>query len=225
MVFTLIAALIFPLAAESGPAPINSVRFLPTGTALRGAVENAIFSYNLEVPAVAQLESDAEYCNPLEPEVCYGVVFPRKTRLIGKALILKSNNRVNISFYLAVLPNGDELPISAIALSPDGSAGIKGKVKKHKDSMVASAALKGALSGAATVASLTANPVVGAAGEAMAQESVKEIDLSREQVDTSIETPAFSRCLIYLSQRVELKSLKEEMRSKNNAASKEDRND
>ncbi|MFC1521878.1 TrbI/VirB10 family protein [Elusimicrobiota bacterium] len=183
---------------------IESARFLPTGTQIKATVTNAIFSYNLEVPVIAELESEAKYCDPTDPKICRPVVFPSKTKLIGRALILKSNNRVNVDFHLAVLPDGTEVAISAIALSPDGSAGIRGKVKKHKDSLVASAALKGAIAGAARVAGTAANPVTGEATNELADVAIEEIDFSREKVDTSIEVPAFTRCLVYLLSRIEI---------------------
>ncbi|MBI2071190.1 MAG: hypothetical protein HYT79_11385 [Elusimicrobia bacterium] len=192
---TLVGAL---CAHAAAPAP-----FLPTGSLLRVVVNHSIYSYNLDVPVIAELESDAQYCQPLENQECYGVVLPRKTKILGRALILKSHNRVNVEFYGAVLPDGREIIISGLALSPDGSAGLIGKVRRHKDSMVASAALKGALTGAAA-ASAGENPVAAGAADSLALEAAKEVDLAREKVDTSIETPPFARALIYLLQRIEI---------------------
>lgn len=172
--------------------------FLPTGTVVRATITNAIFSYNLTTPVVAQLDEGASF-----PEG--RLVLPPKTKLIGTAMVVKSHDRVNIEFGLAVLPEGREVEISAIALWPDGSAGIKGTVKKHKDSMVASSALKGAiLGGSAMVSAAAANPALAEATQTAARDAAQEIDLSREQVDTSITVPVFTRCLVFLNRRLEI---------------------
>src|SRR5450759_4649066 len=65
--------------------------FLPSGTVLRGTIMGAVFSYNVAVPIVINLD---------EPAVCPKnnyVVFPRNTRLLATGNILKSDNRVNMN--------------------------------------------------------------------------------------------------------------------------------
>lgn len=192
LIFTagLLACLISPARAQG-----KKKLFLPTGTQLRSTITNAIFSYNLATPVIAELEEGALFLNR--------IVLPPKTRLLGRALVLKSHDRVNVEFDMAVLPDGREIAISGMALSPDGSGGLKGRVDRYKDSAVASAALKSVVLGATAMATSGVNPIAAQTGQAAADEAVKDIDLSHEQVDTSISIPAFTRCLIYLSRRVE----------------------
>lgn len=200
MIAMLMAILLaVPLHAQDGK-PAQAL-FLPTGTQIRITITNAIFSYNLATPVAGELESGASFLGRM--------VLPEKTKLLGRALILKSHDRLNIEFDLAVMPDGREVPLSGIALSPDGSAGIKGKVEKHKDSAVASAALKGAILGAAAMTSAAVNPMAAEAGQAVAEEATKTIDLSNQQVDVSISVPAFTRCLVHLTKRLELNPTEE----------------
>ena len=181
---------------------INKVSFLPTGTMLRATITNAIFSYNLTTPVIAELDEGGAFKDRL--------VLPPHTKLLGRAMVLKSHDRVNVEFDRAVLPDGTELDIGGLALSPDGSAGIKGKVEKYKDSAVASAALKGAVTGLTTMTSAAINPVAAQTGQAVAEETVRQVDTTQQEVDTSISIPGFTRCFVYLERRLELKSKEEE---------------
>ncbi len=178
---------------------------------LRVTLINAIFSYNLATPVIAELDGAAVFNDR--------TVLPDKTKLLGRALILKSHDRVNIDFSLAVLPDGREIPLAGIGLSPDGSAGIKGKVEQHKDSLVASAALKGAISGTAAIAAQAADPITVSASQSAAQETVRAIDLSNERIDTSIWIPAFTRCLVYLDRKLEIAPIEKEGKSESNKKS------
>lgn len=181
--------------------------FLPTGSLLHVTITNAIFSFNLATPVLAELDEAARF---KENEV-----LPKGTRIIGKALVLKSHDRVNVDFTVAVLPDGREIRLSAIALSPDGSAGIRGKVEKYQDSAVASAALKGAIQGSATLMGQAANPIAGQIGQATADETVREIDLSSQNIDTSISVPGFNKCLVYLNHRLEIAPIRKETKHGN----------
>ena len=100
--------------------------FLPTGFTFEAVIEGAIFSYNLLTPTVAIVDENITYLND--------VVLPKGTRLIGVVQVAHSLDRINIDFQTVVFPNGQEIKINAMALSPDGSAGVKGKVEQHKDS-------------------------------------------------------------------------------------------
>ena len=99
--------------------PAAETWFLNTGSEIKATIRNAIFSYNLQTPIIAVVDVDAA-CT----KNGY-TILPKGTRLMGTADILKSDDRVNIHFSVAVLPNGREFAVSGIALSPDGSAGVK----------------------------------------------------------------------------------------------------
>lgn len=204
MVFPLTFILALSLCAQERPFSLAGRRFLTTGTQIKATILTATHLINVSVPLVAELEGDARYCNPLNPPDCTDVVLPRKTRFIGEVLTTKSYDRMNAVLGLAVLPDGREFRISALLLSADGSLGIRGRIKRVKDARVATASLKGALRGAATAAGAAANPVAASAGEAVADEAVKEIDLAQERVDTLLEVPPFTRCLLYLTERLDL---------------------
>jgi type IV secretory pathway VirB10-like protein len=108
--------------------------FLPTGFTFDAILEGAIYSYNLLTPAIALVDEDIVYLHQ--------VVVPRGAKLIGVVQVAHSTDRVNIDFHTCVFPDGQEIKLGAIALSPDGSAGVKGKVESHKDVYAASIAMQ-----------------------------------------------------------------------------------
>ncbi|MBI2118967.1 MAG: TrbI/VirB10 family protein [Elusimicrobia bacterium] len=175
--------------------------FLSAGQEIKATIQNAIFSFNLQTPIIAIVD---------EPAVCLKnglIILPKKTRLLGTAEVLKSDDRVNIRFNIAVLPNGREFEINGIALSPDGSAGIKGEVKEYKDIRLMSSALGGAMSGIgqAMVATLPGQPIVsGAIGGALTQGAQEAQTISNQKADVSISVPPFQKTLVFLSQRLSL---------------------
>jgi type IV secretory pathway VirB10-like protein len=148
--------------------PADGVRFLPTGFTFSALLPDAIFSYNTIAPTIAIVEDDVKFRNL--------VIIPKGTRLVGTASTLHTLDRVNINMSLVVLPDGCEFPLSAIALSADdGSAGIKGKVQKHEDSIAARIALKSVLSAGTAAASIVA-PIEGAVVGNLANEGTQVID-------------------------------------------------
>ena len=166
----------FALDAQSGTSdiyakfPASETWFLNTGTEIKATIRNAIFSYNLQTPIIAVVDVDAS-CT----KNGYAVL-PKGTRLLGTADILKSDDRVNIRFSVAVLPNGREFAISGLALSPDGSAGVKGTVKEYKDLRVMSSAASGALLGVGQAVALTAagQPIISGAISGALQQGAQE---------------------------------------------------
>ncbi|MDO8757453.1 MAG: hypothetical protein Q7J64_05540, partial [Elusimicrobiota bacterium] len=68
--------------------------FLPTGFTFPVRLENAIFSFNVETPAIAVVERDVVYLRR--------VVIPAGTRAIGSVAVLKSHDRVLINFHTLV---------------------------------------------------------------------------------------------------------------------------
>lgn len=89
-------------------------------------------------------------------------MIPKGTKLIGYASVLKSADRVNVFFHTIVFPNGQEIKFAGLALHTDGSAGVPGKVKKHKEKLPAKILLEAAANialpgvGGAVVRELTA---------------------------------------------------------------------
>ncbi|MCX7716441.1 MAG: TrbI/VirB10 family protein, partial [Endomicrobia bacterium] len=110
--------------------------FLHTGFMFDAVLQTAIFSYNLESPVIAETEFDIIYLDK--------VMIPKGTKLIGYTSVLKSADRVNVFFHTMVFPNGQEIKFAGLALHTDGSAGIPGKVKKHKEAIPAKILLEAA---------------------------------------------------------------------------------
>jgi|GEM_PF-878648 len=98
---------------------------LPSGTKIPALLSNRIFSFNVEAPVLATLSKDFLWQDR--------TLIPKGSRFLGKAATLKSLDRINVHFDLLIFPDGREMRIRALALSEDGSAGVKGKVEKHRD--------------------------------------------------------------------------------------------
>ncbi len=128
------------------PAPItakNKALGVPTGAKIKAHLANAIFSFNVTSPAVAVVDED--FTKDGE------VVIPKGTQFIGDAGILKSVDRINVRFSVMVLPGGKEVKVNTMALSLDGSGGIKGKVDKQDDKSIFKALGETALAAGAVV--------------------------------------------------------------------------
>lgn len=106
----------------------NKTLGIPTGSKLKAHLANAIFSFNVTSPAVAVVDEDFSKDGE--------VIIPKGTEFIGDAGILKSVDRINVRFSVMVLPSGKELKVSAMALSLDGSGGIRGKVDRQDDKSI-----------------------------------------------------------------------------------------
>ncbi len=98
---------------------------LPSGTRIPAILSNRIFSFNVEAPVIAVIERDFKWKDK--------VVIPKGTKFFGEASVLKSMDRINVSFRRLIFPDGRQINVQAMILSPDGSGGIKGKVQKHRD--------------------------------------------------------------------------------------------
>ena len=160
--------------SQDRACPGEGVLFLPTGFTFPALLPDAIYSYNTAAPVIAFLEDDVKFRGR--------VVLPRGTKLVGNASTLHTLDRVNLIWELAVLPEGCEFNISAIGLSADdGSAGIKGKMEKHEDSIAAQIALKSMLS-AASVAATVAAPMEGAVAAGFTNEAGQNLDQSMSKV-------------------------------------------
>lgn len=159
---------------QNRACPGEDAVFLPTGFSFPAMLPDAIYSYNTLAPVTALIEDDIKFRGK--------VVLPRGTRLVGTASTLHTLDRVNLTWALAVFPEGCEFNISAIALSADdGSAGIKGKLEKHEDSIAAHVAMKSVLS-AASAAAAIASPIEGAVASGVSNEAGQNIDESLAKV-------------------------------------------
>ena len=165
--------------------------FLPTGFTFPALLPDAVFSYNTMAPVTAVLEDDVKFQGR--------VVLPRHTRLIGGVSVLHTLDRVNITWRLAVLPEGCEFEFPGIALSADdGSGGVKGKVEKHEDSVAAQVALKSILNGAQQAAAI-AVPVEGALASGFSSEANLMLDQNIAKVK-NLES-------IYIRERTQIRVL------------------
>lgn len=113
---------------------------IPAGTKIPAILSDRVFSFNVAAPVTATLPKDF----PVKDQV----MIPKDSRFLGEVNVLKSVDRINVRFDLLILPDGRELRIRAIALSEDGSSGIRGKVNKHTDTKVLKAVGETLLAGA-----------------------------------------------------------------------------
>jgi hypothetical protein len=152
----------------SSPVCPGDFAFFPTGFTFSALLPDAIYSYNTLAPVVAVVEDDVKFRDR--------VVLPKNTRIIGAAGTVHTLDRVNINMTLAVTPEGCEFPFVGLALSADdGSAGVKGKLEKHEDSVAASIALRSVLTGVQAAASVAA-PIEGAVTSGFSNEANQMLD-------------------------------------------------
>jgi type IV secretory pathway VirB10-like protein len=183
-------------AGVTQKTPSKTNYFLPTGYTFPVRLENAVYSYNAETPAIAVVEKDVIYLRR--------VVIPADTRVIGTVGVVKSHDRVLITFHTLVFKTGDEVKFSGMALSLDGSAGVKGKVETHKDSSVANTVMSSFLSGAQTALTVSGiSPIAAGATSGLAQEANKTLETQRQEVTESISIDAETGLRVYIPQRLE----------------------
>ncbi len=176
--------------------PVKTNYFLPTGFTFPVRLENAVYSYNTETPAIAIVEKDVIYRQR--------VVIPADTRVIGTVGVVKSHDRVLINFHTLVFTTGDEVKFGGMGLSLDGSAGVKGKVETHKDSSVANTVLRSLVSGTQTALTVSGiSPIASGATAGLSQEATKELDTQRQEVTESISIDAETGLRVYIPQRIE----------------------
>ncbi|MBI3552607.1 MAG: hypothetical protein HY077_08805 [Elusimicrobia bacterium] len=149
-----------------------------------------------ESPAIAVVDREVEYLKK--------AVIPVGTKVIGTVSIQQTHDRALIIFHTIVFPEGDEMKFSGMALSLDGSAGIKGKVETHKDSSVANTVLKSVVTGTQGALMFSGvSPIAAGATQGLSNEATKELDLQRQEVTTSISVDAETGLKVYLPQRIE----------------------
>jgi len=170
--------------------------FLPTGFTFPARLVNAVFSYNVESPAIAVVDREVDYLKE--------VVIPAGTQVIGTVSVQQDHDRILVTFHTMVFPKGDEIEIEGLGLSLDGSLGIPGKVETHKDSEVANTVLRSLVTGTQDAVSMTAaNPIADQAVQGLSNEAASTLDQNREKITTSISVPADTPLKIYLPRRIE----------------------
>ncbi|MFH1367866.1 MAG: TrbI/VirB10 family protein [Elusimicrobiota bacterium] len=161
--------------------------FLHTGFTFDAVIKTAIFSFNIETPVIALVEYDITFNDK--------IVLPKGTKLIGAASIIKSDDRVNVIFQIAVFPDGSEIPFIALALDKEGAAGVPGKKKNTKAAIPARVILEAAGAGASA-----ASPVTGAAIKELSSAAREDLEKSAQY---SISVKKDAPVLIYVVQRIE----------------------
>lgn len=181
------AAAIEPFPGLTQKRKSEFKNFMHTGYTFDAVLKTAIFSFNIETPVIALIEYDVVFGDK--------VVLPSGTKLIGATSIIKSINRVNVVFNTVVLPNGDEFPLTGLALHTDGSAGVPGKVKKEAMSIPARVILEAAGAGASA-----ASPIAGSAVKELSSAAKEELAQSQKySISIKKDTPV----LIYIVNRTE----------------------
>jgi len=91
---------------------------LPIGSTIPGKLVNTVLSTDSNSPIIAEIPEDVLWKN--------AVMIPAGTRAIGQATMDDVSQRLQARFQTLVFPEGDQHPISAMALMGDGSSGISG---------------------------------------------------------------------------------------------------
>lgn len=141
---------------------------LSSGTKIPALLPNCVFSFNVEAPVIVVVAKDFIVHDK--------VVIPKDSEFLGEAAVIKSLDRINVRFDLLIFPDGREIRVRALALSEDGSAGIKGKVDKHTDQKVLKAIGETMLAGASLFAG-------GRQTEPYSLENQMQVNLARNLTD------------------------------------------
>lgn len=185
-----------PWQGVTQKVPVKARYFLPTGFTFPARLSNAVYSYDVESPAIAVVDRNVEYLKK--------VVIPAGTQVIGTVSIQQDHDRILINFHTLVFPEGDEVKFGGMALSLDGSAGIKGRVEAHKDASVANTVLRSFVAGSAQAISMTGvSPIAAQAAQGLSNEATSALDTQRQQVTASISVDADTGLRVYLPQRLE----------------------
>jgi Bacterial conjugation TrbI-like protein len=100
---------------ENGNDPLTR---LPIGTTISARLINSIISTNAASPVIAEI--------PQEILVHDTSSIPEGAKAIGQATFDDSTRRIQIRFNTLVYPDGDSHSVQAMAMMPDGSAGLEG---------------------------------------------------------------------------------------------------
>jgi len=168
---------------------VDSRYYLHTGFLMDAVLLTGIHSFNLATPVIAATEADVIYQGR--------IMVPKGTKFMGTAAVVKSGDRVNVTFHTMVFPNGQEIPFQGVALDPEGKAGLRGKVKKQRAALPAQV-IVGSVGAAVTAA--TGQNVAGDLAQAVSEETKAEI---AEKQTYSVEVQGSVPLQIYVNSRVE----------------------
>ncbi len=172
---------------------------LSAGAKISGYLSGTLFSYNTAAPVTVVVSKNVEKDGK--------VLIPEKSQFLGEAGVLKSLNRINVNFHLLILPDGKQVRVHAMALSEDGSSGIKGRVSKHRDMRVLKAIGETALAGVSLFAG-------GVRSEPYALEDQMRMNLAQNltgearqdlrsvKVETSITVDSFTPVQVILLEAI-----------------------
>src|SRR3989338_2032081 len=132
------------LSRSRQPDEMQKPLGIPSGTKIPALLSNSVFSFNVAAPVLALVSKDFNWQEQ--------ILIPKDSKFLGEASVLKSLDRINVSFDLLIFPDGRQMRVRAMALSEDGSGGIKGKVEKHRDVKVLKAIGETLLGGASLFA-------------------------------------------------------------------------
>jgi hypothetical protein len=93
----------------------DSLGMIPMGAATGAKLVNAVVSANSTSPVVAVIQSEQA-----------SEAIPAGSRAIGNAKFDEQSKRISIGFHTIVYPDGEQHAVQAIAMMPDGSAGLEG---------------------------------------------------------------------------------------------------
>jgi hypothetical protein len=91
---------------------------LPMGSTIPVRLLNTLLSSDASQPVIAEVLEDAAWRN--------SVLIPAGARVMGTASFDDAAKRLQIRFSTFVYPQGDQHPVSALALLSDGSSGLPG---------------------------------------------------------------------------------------------------
>ncbi len=180
---------------ESGRKEIMKLG-LSAGTLIPARVQGTIFSFNTKAPVICAVTKDIEKDGK--------ILIPKDSRFLGEADVIKSINRINVSFHLLIFPDGREMKVRAMAVSADTSAGIKGRIDKHHDQRALKAVGETLLAGASlfTAGFPSAEPysLQDELRMNLAQNLTQEAaqDLRTEKIDSSITVENFTPIQVLL---------------------------
>ena len=103
---------------RAGDGALGNGSGLPVGSTLPVRLINTLLSSDSGQPVIAEVMDDAIWKN--------SVLIPAGTKAIGNAAFDDAAKRLQIRFHTFVYPEGDQHPVSAMALLENGSSGLPG---------------------------------------------------------------------------------------------------
>jgi Bacterial conjugation TrbI-like protein len=91
---------------------------LPSGTTIPARLINRVVTADAKSPVIAIVTQDVSSIS--------GLTIPTGTKVLGNAQSDSSEERVQVTFHTLVFEDGHEQAFSALAVMPDGSAGLVG---------------------------------------------------------------------------------------------------